>query len=40
MSWDGKDEEDRAMPPGNYLCFIVVETEKKDYESSAKTNIP
>ncbi|HTA76195.1 MAG TPA: hypothetical protein VK791_03440 [bacterium] len=40
MTWDGKDEEDRAMPPGNYLCFIVVETEKKDYESSAKTNIP
>jgi len=40
MSWDGKDEQGRAMPSGNYLCFVVIETEKKDYEASAKTNIP
>jgi flagellar hook assembly protein FlgD len=40
MTWDGRDEEDRRMPPGNYLCFIEAETEKKTYEASSKTNIP
>jgi flagellar hook assembly protein FlgD len=40
MTWDGKDEEDRTMPPGNYLCFIEAETEKKTYEASGMTNIP
>jgi len=40
MSWDGRDEQNRAMPPGNYLCFIIVETENKNYDASAKTNIP
>jgi hypothetical protein len=40
MSWNGKDEQDRAMPPGTYLCFVLVQTEKKDYEASGKTNIP
>ncbi len=40
IDWNGKDEQDRAMPPGIYLCFILVQTEKKDYEASGKTNIP
>lgn len=40
MTWNGKDEQDRPMPPGNYLCFILVETDKKDFEASGKTNIP
>lgn len=40
MTWNGKDEQDRAMPPGNYLCYILVQTDKKDYEASGKTNIP
>ena len=40
MTWDGKDEQDRAMPPGTYLCFILIQTEKKDYEASSKTEIP
>jgi flagellar hook assembly protein FlgD len=40
MAWNGKDEEDRPMPPGVYLCFILVQTAEKDYEASGKTNIP
>lgn len=40
MSWDGKDEQDRSMPSGTYLCFIMIETEKKTYEASAETHIP
>jgi flagellar hook assembly protein FlgD len=40
MTWNGKDEQDRPMPSGNYLCYILVGTEKKDYEASGKTNIP
>ncbi len=38
--WDGKDEEDRPMPAGNYLCFIEAMAEKRSYEASAMTNIP
>jgi hypothetical protein len=40
MSWDGKDEEDRPMPAGNYMCFIEVSAEKKTYAASAMTHIP
>ena len=40
ITWNGKDEEDRAMPSGVYICFILVETDKKDYEASGKTEIP
>ncbi len=38
--WDGKDEEKRRMPPGNYLCFIEVRAGGKSYEASGKTDIP
>lgn len=40
ITWDGKDEEDRPMPPGSYLCFVRVNVDKKTYEASGKTNIP
>jgi flagellar hook assembly protein FlgD len=40
ITWNGRDEEDRAMPSGIYLCYILVETDKKDYEDSSKTEIP
>jgi flagellar hook assembly protein FlgD len=40
MGWDGKDEEGRPMPPGNYLCFIDINVGKKRYEASGKTEIP
>jgi hypothetical protein len=40
MSWDGRDDEDRPMPAGNYMCFIEVSAEKKTYEASAMTHIP
>ncbi len=39
-TWDGKDEEGRPMPPGNYLCFITLNVGKKSYEASGKTEIP
>jgi len=38
--WDGKDEQTRRMPPGNYLCFIDINVKKKVYEASSKTEIP
>lgn len=40
ITWNGRDEEDRAMPSGHYICFILVETDKKDYEASGKTEVP
>ena len=40
ITWDGKDDQMRAMPPGNYLCFISVSVGKKSYEASGKTEIP
>jgi flagellar hook assembly protein FlgD len=40
VAWDGKDDQQRPMPPGDYLCFILVQTDKKDYEASGKTEIP
>jgi flagellar hook assembly protein FlgD len=39
-TWDGKDEQGRPMPSGTYLCFILIQTDKKDYEASGKTEIP
>jgi flagellar hook assembly protein FlgD len=39
-SWNAKDEEDRPMPPGNYLCYISISVGKKTYEASGKTEIP
>ena len=40
LTWDGKDEEGRPMPPGIYLCFIDMNVGKKKYETSGKTEIP
>ena len=40
LNWDGKDEEKRPMPPGNYLCFIDIKVGKLKYEASGKTEIP
>ncbi len=40
FKWDCKDEQNRPMPPGIYLCFIDVAVKKKVYESSSKTEIP
>lgn len=40
VTWDGKDEEGRPMPPGLYLCFLDMTAGKKSYESSGKTEIP
>lgn len=40
FTWDGKDEQKRAMAPGTYLCFINVNVGKKRYEASGKTEIP
>ncbi len=38
--WDGRDEEERPMPPGSYICFISITVGKKTYEASGKTEIP
>lgn len=38
--WNARDEEERPMPPGNYLCFISITVGKKNYEASSKTEIP
>jgi flagellar hook assembly protein FlgD len=38
--WDGKDEQNRRMPPGSYLCFIDINSKKKVYEASSKTEVP
>jgi flagellar hook assembly protein FlgD len=38
--WDGKDEQNRPMPPGDYICVINVDVKKKVYEASSKTDIP
>ncbi len=38
--WDAKDEENRPMPPGIYLCFIDINVKKKTYQASSKTEIP
>ncbi len=40
LSWDGRDENNRPMPPGNYLCFIDIKSGLKKYESIGKTEIP
>lgn len=40
VTWDGKDEEGRPMPPGLYLCFLDMTAGKKNYQSSGKTEIP
>jgi hypothetical protein len=40
FTWDGKDENARAMPSGIYLCFIELSIGKKQYEASGKTEIP
>jgi flagellar hook assembly protein FlgD len=40
ITWNCKDEEGRAMPPDEYLCFISVSAGKKTYDSSGKTEIP
>ena len=40
VTWNGKDDEGRPMPPGTYLCFISVTAGKKSYESSSKTEMP
>jgi flagellar hook assembly protein FlgD len=39
-TWDRKDEENRLMPPGIYLCFVDIRAGKKKYEASGKTEIP
>jgi flagellar hook assembly protein FlgD len=38
--WDGKEEQNRRMPPGSYLCFIDINSKKKVYEASSKTEVP
>jgi hypothetical protein len=38
--WNGKDEQNRPMPPGSYLCLIDINVKKKVYEASSKTQIP
>ncbi len=40
VSWDGKDDNKRPLPPASYLCFIDVNAGKKKYEASSKTEIP
>jgi flagellar hook assembly protein FlgD len=40
FKWDGKDEQNRPMPPGSYFCFIDINVKKKTYEASSKTEIP
>jgi hypothetical protein len=40
VTWNGRDDQGRPMPPGSYICFISVTVGKKTYESSAKTEIP
>ena len=40
FTWDRKDEENRLMPPGIYLCFVDINAGKKRYEASGKTEIP
>lgn len=39
-SWNAKDDQDRPMPPGTYLCFISATIGKKTYDGSGKTEIP
>ena len=39
-TWNAKDDQDRPMPPGTYLCFISVTVGKKSYDGSGKTEIP
>lgn len=40
VTWNGRDDQGRPMPPGSYICFISVTVGKKSYESSSKTEIP
>ncbi|HVZ81662.1 MAG TPA: hypothetical protein VHE12_12810 [bacterium] len=40
VTWNGRDDVGRPMPPGYYICFISVTAGKKTYESSSKTEIP
>jgi flagellar hook assembly protein FlgD len=40
ITWNGKDDQNRSMPPGTYLCFISATAGKKTYEASSKTEIP
>lgn len=40
VTWNGRDDQARPMPPGFYICFISVTVGKKTYESSSKTEIP
>ncbi len=40
FTWDGKDDNQKSLPPATYLCFIDVNVGKKKYEASGKTEIP
>jgi flagellar hook assembly protein FlgD len=40
VTWNGRDDQSRPMPPGYYICFISVTVGKKTYETNSKTEIP
>jgi len=40
VTWDGRDEQGRKMPPGDYFCFIDVRAGGKRYEATGRVEIP
>jgi hypothetical protein len=40
VTWDGRDEQGRRIPPGDYFCFIDVRAGGKRYEASGRVGIP